>query len=309
MKSSRPIRILTPYDKRYHPAWVDKVTVLEPMAQEHIRHRGQPLSRLYRLGWQLFWTWRLFRLSRQYDAVLIGSDRVGLLFATLQTLFRRNPVPVIFIDFLINQSSRSTWYAKRFLYRLAVSGASRVIVQRRCEVINYAKALNVPADKFVFVRYHATVYDTPYKVSNAGYIFAGGDGHRDYSTLLRAMAGLPYPLTIAALEKKHFEGLQIPPNVRIVSANEAEYMALMAASAVVVVPLKKMPQHIGGEQTYENAMVMGKPVIVSDPDARDYIADGVNGIITPTGDAEALRSSYHPAAGKPRACPRYWLKS
>lgn len=46
-----------------------------------------------------------------------------------------------------------------------------------------------------------------------------------------------------------------------------------------------------GQQTFLNAMVLGKPVIVTDAvGVRDYIEDGVTGVIVPP-DALALRAA------------------
>lgn len=284
------ICILTPYDKGRHPAWLEGVDVFQPMADDYVRDRGRKVSSWYRVRRQLYWVWRLFCVSRNYDAVLLGSDRVGLLFAAIHKFLRRRRVHVIFIDFLVNVSPDLRHRRlKRLLYRWAVEGATRVLVQRCCEVQLYSEILNVPAQKFVFVPYHATIYDTAFECADRGYIFSGGDGHRDYPLLLEAVRGLSFPVIIAALQRDHFRGQQIPPNVHIRSATEAEYIQLMAGARVVVVPLKSMPQHVGGEQTYANALAMGKPVIVTDLDADDYIDNGVNGVLTAPGDMHELR--------------------
>src|SRR5439155_1042876 len=130
----------------------------------------------------------MFRASRKYDVVYTGSDWVGLFFAIGQRLMRRKRVPHIFIDSLltIEPSSDSI---KRLLYRLAVQGSCRVMVQRSCEVESYAQALDVPREKFIFALYHSTIYDTPYTVRDDGYVFAGGDSDRDYPLLFEAVRG------------------------------------------------------------------------------------------------------------------------
>jgi glycosyltransferase involved in cell wall biosynthesis len=58
---------------------------------------------------------------------------------------------------------------------------------------------------------------------------------------------------------------------------------------VVVVPLFGNTPRSAGQQTVLNAMVLRKPVIVSDaPGIREYVQDGRDGIVVPPGDAEAL---------------------
>jgi glycosyltransferase involved in cell wall biosynthesis len=64
----------------------------------------------------------------------------------------------------------------------------------------------------------------------------------------------------------------------------------MAGAAIVVVPMEAGHLHSGGQQTYLNAMAMGKPVIVCDPRGpQGYIEDGKNGILLDYGDSEGLR--------------------
>jgi glycosyltransferase involved in cell wall biosynthesis len=66
----------------------------------------------------------------------------------------------------------------------------------------------------------------------------------------------------------------------------------MAGSKMVVVPMKKGLLHSGGQQTYLNAMAMGKPVIVADDcGAKDYIQHGVDGLIVPAGNSQGLREA------------------
>jgi glycosyltransferase involved in cell wall biosynthesis len=69
-------------------------------------------------------------------------------------------------------------------------------------------------------------------------------------------------------------------------------MQLMAQSGINVVGLEEGLLHSGGQQTFLNAMAMGKPVIVTDPEgAEDYICNGIDGLLVPPGDPEKLRSA------------------
>jgi hypothetical protein len=290
--SDKPFRILTAYAKGGHPAWTSKVSVPPELLIDWQQNHGKELGSLNKLLHDLTWAAWMFRVSQKYDVVYTGSDWVGLFFAIGQRLMRRKRVPHIFIDFLVTIGhGPSKASVRRLLYRLAVQGSCRVLVQRSCEVESYARALDLPKEKFTFALYHATIYDTPYTVRDDGYIFAGGDSDRDYSLLLESVRGLPYRVIIASLNRRQFQGLEIPENVEIRNAAEAEFIQLMAGASVHVVPLKALPQHIGGEQTYANAMTMGKPTIVTDMYASDYIENKVTGILTPAGDSQALRQA------------------
>lgn len=286
------MRILSLYSKSNHAAWLKNVQIYRELDDEVIKNWRKNLPATYRMRRELLWAWRLFRLSKKYDVILTGSDRIGLFFSAVQRIFRRRRVPHIFLDFLINISGGKFERAiRRLFYRVAVNGASYTIVQRTCEVEAYSRALNLPASRFCFVPYHATVFDAGLEVPSDDYIFAGGDSDRDYPLLVEAVKELPYRVIIAALRRNHFVNIKIPENVEIVTVKGAEFLDLAARASLIVVPLKKLPQHVGGEQTYINSMTMGKAVIVTDMDASDYIENGENGILTAAGDVSALRQA------------------
>lgn len=286
------LKILTPYRKGNHPVWLKNVEVYEPLASEIGNTWGKKLPLTRQIRRQLLWAWRLFRLSRNYDVILTGSDRMGMMIGAAQRIFRRRRIPHIYLDFYINREAGNfRWIAWRSLARLALQGAGCAIVQRTCEVQAYSRALDLPASKFKFVPYHATIFDLAVEVHEDGYIFAGGDSHRDYPLLVEAARGLPYRFIIACLRRDHFSGVNVPENVEITTVPGAEFLKLMARSDAVIVPLKWRPLHVGGEQTYLNAMVMGKPTIVTDADASDYIESGVTGVLTPAGNVEALKQT------------------
>jgi len=80
--------------------------------------------------------------------------------------------------------------------------------------------------------------------------------------------------------------------VRIVAATHEEFRQLIAKASIVVLPMQADELHAGGQQTFLNAMFMGKPVVVTDPEGgRDYIRDGIAGRLVPYGDKEQLRSA------------------
>jgi glycosyltransferase involved in cell wall biosynthesis len=66
----------------------------------------------------------------------------------------------------------------------------------------------------------------------------------------------------------------------------------MAASRLVVVPLRGGVLEPGGRQVFENAMALGKAVVVADDSgAGDYLEHMVSGILVPSGDVAALRQA------------------
>ncbi len=121
--------------------------------------------------------------------------------------------------------------------------------------------------------------------STGGGVFAGGNSLREYGPLVEAAASLNERVTIAT---KLVEGA-LPPNVTAAPVSEERYFQLFRDARVVVVPLAARDDRTAGQQTYLNAMALGKPVIVTDsPGVREYVEDGRTGLVIPPGDSDAL---------------------
>jgi glycosyltransferase involved in cell wall biosynthesis len=266
---------------------------MEDYSAEIARTWNKPPSTLSRISRDILWAWRLFKRSRHYDAVVTGSDRMSRLFAIAQLLFRRKRVPHVYIDWLCNPTGgRLKRPVQRLTLRWALLGASKALVQGREEIASHAREFGVPSSKFAFLPYHSTLYDFPWEAKEGDYIFAGGDSHRDYRTLIEAVRTLPYRVVIAARSREHFRGIMVPANVEIVTLGPQDFFLSMAGAALVVVPMQAGLLHAGGQQTWINAMCMGKPVIVvEDRSARDYIVQAFTGWLVRPGDHAALREA------------------
>ena len=71
-----------------------------------------------------------------------------------------------------------------------------------------------------------------------------------------------------------------------------DYDEQFRRAAVVVVPLKAHSERSAGQQTYLNAMVLGKAVIVTDAlGVREYVEHGRTGLVVPPADPAALRTA------------------
>jgi glycosyltransferase involved in cell wall biosynthesis len=122
-------------------------------------------------------------------------------------------------------------------------------------------------------------------------VFAGGDSMRDYAPLLEAARGLRTPVRIAAVSALK-GSTALPSNVGAGAVSAGEFFDLLRRSRIVVVPMRRGICRSAGQQTYLNAMALGKLVIVTDsPGARDYVEHGVTGLIVPPGDADALAAA------------------
>jgi glycosyltransferase involved in cell wall biosynthesis len=117
-------------------------------------------------------------------------------------------------------------------------------------------------------------------------VFAGGDSLRDYRPLLEAAGSIHAPVRVATR-------LPVPPSAAQAGPLAPDDYARQARAArVVVVPLQAATGRSGGQQTYLNAMLQAKPVVVTDaPGVRDHVVDGVTGLIVPPADVAALANA------------------
>jgi glycosyltransferase involved in cell wall biosynthesis len=235
----------------------------------------------------------VIRASSRYDAVLLdGSVGARELYSDLfiAAAIRRRTRRVVISD--------ATWKLGGSLDRVAMTAGLRAVDSPRTiycvlsseETDTFPRTWRVDPSRVVFTPfcYTLTEEDLAAPTSDDGGIFAGGDSMRDYGTLLEAAAALPARVTIASATLRAGE---VPPGVLARSVGHAEFNRLLRAASVVVVPLRAA-ERSAGQQTYLNAMAIGKLVVVTDtPGVRDYVEDGVTGLVVPPRDPHALASA------------------
>ncbi len=269
--------------------WTERTTFVPPPAW--LARRAEGGARLWRLLLSAAWGLRLLRARGRFAcAVTVGAGE-GLVFAILQALLPTRRLPHVMIDCL--------WYREptpwrrlfaRAKFTLLRRAVSTFVVWASAEVQDYAREFCLPPEKLVFLPFHHTLFGYDVSVSDDGFVFAGGDGDRDYATLVAAARRLSASVLIATrLPQWHRAAPELAPGVQVRALTPSEFRQAMARARIVVVPLAPGLLHAGGQQTYLNAMALGKPVVVADArGAPDYVTDGVTGLIVPAGDARAL---------------------
>lgn len=281
-------RVLTTTIKSAYPAWKRRTEAMPGWAKavEHSWNARVPNSIMEDVSWALL----LFRTRDQYDVIVTGFERMAWIFALLQRLPGIARTPHVFTDAhpYLPTHSLARW-AKRILLRQILLSGDRIVTLSKLQKKIWSKAFSIPEDRFAVIPYWTAVGDASSISRRGDYIFAGGDTERDYPTLLSAAEHLPYRVIISAFDRTAFNGLTIPSNVEIVSTSQKEYLELFSNAALIVVPLRKNTLRFAGQQTYLSAMAMGKPVIVADAGADEYIQNGETGIVVEPGNAVELR--------------------
>jgi glycosyltransferase involved in cell wall biosynthesis len=234
----------------------------------------------------------LLRRRKKFDVVIAPGHLPGLLFAALQRLLPGPRVHTILVDCLWYREKR-TWrrILKRWQMQFCLKSVDLCVVLAKREIQAYAEEFGVDRSKFVFVPHHTSLHPHrfSFKISSGDYIFAGGNGDRDYHTFVEAIRPLKIPCVIACTDDRRLAGIELPSHVRRVRATAQEFRQWIAGAMIVVVPMEGGQLHSGGQQSFLNAMAAGKPVVVTDPDgASSYIEHGVTGLLVPAGDTKRL---------------------
>jgi hypothetical protein len=161
------------------------------------------------------------------------------------------------------------------------------------ELRTFPETWGVPAERVVFTPYCFSLRGAdldPPRDADGG-VFAGGNPLRDYATLARAVEPLDRQVVMATKAIPEEDRRDLPRNVRAGPLPPSRFRRELRRSRAVAVPFRPGTKRSAGQQTYLNAMALGKPVVVTDgPGVRDYIEDGVTGLIVPPKDPPALRA-------------------
>lgn len=175
----------------------------------------------------------------------------------------------------------------RWMVRFASGRNVRWCVLSRAETETFARVWGLADPDVVFTPFTHTIYDRKLlqDVPTGDYFFSGGNSLRDYEVLVEAARGVPADVRVAS------SWVPAAPagRVRFGATSHREFLTAMRESLAVVLPLEAAVRSTG-QQTYLNAMALGKVVIVSDvAGVRDHVEDGVTGLVVR--DAAAMRAA------------------
>jgi glycosyltransferase involved in cell wall biosynthesis len=289
-------------------------------ATDNIHYRKNLLSRLanierippyiadflIRLNNKPWWAaLRLLSANKPYDIVVTGDYRVGRAYAILQMLFRHRRKPHLFLDFMLDDPQPSVlWKIKRFYQKKVFGLICRIVVFSQNEVETYARDLDIPKEKFVFLPYHTNISEPHFVGSKSDYIFSAGYSGRDYKTLIEAVRGTDLKVKIVA-RPENINGLNAPSNVEIIcDVPYFDYLELISDSRFVVIPLKSHIRSLGMLVMLEG-MSLGKAVIITHAVSNvEYIREGENGFFVDFSDPDRLREKMFHLWNNPDLCDR-----
>ncbi|MGY1618331.1 glycosyltransferase family 4 protein [Geodermatophilus sp. SYSU D00691] len=124
-------------------------------------------------------------------------------------------------------------------------------------------------------------------------LVVGNDRDRDHGTAVQGAERARAHRAEVHLHLVSRLAVDVPPElgVRSVALGHAELREEYRRAAVCVVAVRPN-RHVSGITAALEAMACERPVVVTDtPGMSDYVADGVNGLLVPPGDADAVASA------------------
>ena len=244
---------------------------------------------------------RLLRVAGKTDLIFISNPKFPeLIFTWLAKKLCRHPPRVVLFD-LILRAPRST--VQKLLapfQRRMLRAADRIVFIHR-DTSGYERLFGVTREQVSYVPFKANNFDLrdAFAAADGDYVVALGASHRDYRLLIEAVAGTAIPLKIIlprASVLAHNADLgtgELPPNVEHVdtAVDRMAWSRYMAHSRFVVVPLLPDVLQPAGISVYLEAMVLGKPVVITRGSSTEGILDDQLAVIVPAGDSQAMRQA------------------
>jgi glycosyltransferase involved in cell wall biosynthesis len=179
---------------------------------------------------------------------------------------------------------------RRTLSRFALESVNRFIVHSRAEIDTYSEWLDLPANRFQFVRFETQTRAVEFEEEREKpFVVSIGSANRDYGLLFEVLAELKYPSVIVA-SAHAVDGLSVPSNVVVRSGIAwEECFKLMQQARVNVIPVANQTT-ASGQVTLLDAMMLERPVIVTScPASVDYVTHEKDALLVRSGDHDDLK--------------------
>ena len=248
--------------------------------------------------------WSLRELSVPYEL-----GRTDVVFTPLANLLplaaRGRRLPVVVVNYGLNLIWRRASGARRRLFRRSLLSAARIVClgeAQRDELVTSARlepervlSMVIPVDDRFF---------TPAAEPDDGrtVLTVGKDLARDYATFAEAVRPIDAEATLVA-HPRNVDGVDLPANAVLRSNVSFTHLReLYAQAGCVVLPQRPDDYPYGSEggglTALLEAMSMGRPVVATERAIlRDYVDDGVDAILVPPEDPEALRAGVERVLG------------
>lgn len=244
-------------------------------------NHGGILQRIIRYAKYFLVPIKVAKDHMNYNKVLAWQQFYGLILAFYFRMFHVQNAPEIVVLTFIYKPKKSfigKVYDKFIRYIVTSEYIKYFVVFSESEKKKYADYFDVPETQFVFetLGYEDKTQEVPI-CSAEDFYLAAGRSNRDYEFLVKAWSGRKENLEIICdtLSLKN-----IPNNIKILTdCHNDEFFMELAKCKAVIVPLEDT--HISsGQLVIIQAMMYGKPVIVTENDTvKNYVDVGRTGLV------------------------------
>jgi glycosyltransferase involved in cell wall biosynthesis len=244
---------------------------------------------------------KLLATTKHVDIIFISNPHFAeLVFCYLAKVCRGSHINVVYFDLIMRKPVSVAEKIAAIFKRKFLSGVDTFIcIHKNTE--GYEKYFGLRRDKCRYVPFKANNFDLidKFESIDGDYMLALGARHRDYRLLVEAVTGLDVKLKIIVptssikAHNANLSGLDLPANVEHISGpvDKNQWSRYIAESRFVVVPLLPGVIQPAGISVYLEAMVLGKPVVVSTGASADGILNDDLAVLVPPGDMAALREA------------------
>ena len=245
--------------------------------------------------------WRALRLAQTTDLLFVSNPLLPeLVFAWLAKLLYGARLQVVVFDLIMRIPANARERLSARIKRVLLQAIDRYVFIHK-DTSGYQQHFGVPADRCQYVPFKANNFDLAASVqsSDGDYILTLGASQRDYQTLVDAVTGLDVQLQILlpyasiSAHNAKINLATLPANVQHIGqqVDRLQWSTLIANSRFVVVPLLPGVIQPAGISVYLEAMVLGKPVIITRGASTEGILDESLALVIEPGDSGAMRSA------------------
>jgi glycosyltransferase involved in cell wall biosynthesis len=245
--------------------------------------------------------WRALRLAQTTDLLFVSNPLLPeLVFAWLAKLLYGPRLQVVVFDLIMRIPANARERLSARIKRVLLQAIDRYVFIHK-DTSGYQQHFGVPADRCQYVPFKANNFDlaTIVQSRDGDYILTLGASQRDYQTLVEAVAGLDVQLQILlphasiSVHNAKIDLASLPPNVQHLGepVDRLQWSTLIANSRFVVVPLIAGVIQPAGISVYLEAMVLGKPVIITRGASTEGILNDNLAVVLEPGDSLAMRAA------------------
>jgi glycosyltransferase involved in cell wall biosynthesis len=230
--------------------------------------------------------------ERKIDAICCGFESGALLISLLRRLVRYKPKLLLF-----EVNSRG-WKVRDQVLDVVMPRADGVMALTEHQKIQTEITYKLKCPPEVVGFAIDDQFFQPQAIASEDYILSVGDDvGRDWNTLVRACDGLSYDVRVRT--SAMFPNGSAAKISILGRMSYTDLRNLYARADFVVLPLLDYSNPTGITTLLE-AMAMGKAVVTTNGGTtRDIVANGVNGILVPANDPDALRAAMVRVKGSP----------